>query len=659
MSKEINKNLDVQPNPVDFQEMEKAWNEGEVSSEAFMPVLIHKLLQTNHLIWNGQTTLSDISQELFDEEMKKSPTFQQAFQTGYSGERLNDFSERLMVKMFPYLPINLIKDRYLSQFNHPQAEIEVWQFKELDEKLPQSFVLHAFVAEKTGELYQKRNEGILFSRYDQAISEAIPNHKQAANVNLWLNYHVLLSRIKHYEVKSILRLTEKKDYQYAFSNFEELAKSLEPYAYFCGWQQRLEDNDQNNKRKYTLPTKYRSGLARQSVLSAYYYHQDEHQSKLEVLGKTLESIERTGNTDEIREYFAQLQAGAILRGTSRPFKTWEMKALKQSERIYEIIDEKLYPKSEVIKEQSNQHKATPETRAATSRESNVAVPPESKVEIPMKATEEPVQASASKASSKEKRLPQQERIHSAAKTPLELLKETLQVPQWSDVEFASYIYALLEGNESLLQVNRYPDSIETPVVWQTMLLQLAESKHTDSRRLLGIGHGKNELDFSPILPTGIPNSSDGFLATRNSEIDTFEINPVVADLVNAHQVSFIPREDNSIPLSQVHAFLRDKRKIPLLAVSMNDIQYLLFRTANSVSIPSNLPFANEEEFTKYWYGRHPDIRQSGVIERFFTNDDISIMSSSRDRRSLVKEICSNHQYALYQSTNALTYNRVV
>lgn len=637
-----------------FEESKKLWQMGEMSSHDFIPIVQAKLLSTHHLFGGGNTTLGDIPPEEFNKQMLESPIINEAAERGRNGERPGEVIENNLGLYLKIRPIMSVKERFLAQVNGRGNEINSRELKNLDEKLPESLPAHLFVASHNKPLYERKKEGVLFSQYRNEVFDNVKDSKQAATILHWLHYKGLMSRLKRFQVYSLLRITEEERFRYCYRDYSHLASGLSTYAHLWGWEQRLKEN--NSNRDFSLPKFVKTKIAKQTLKSAYFMYEGNGVRRTEVLGQALKSIESTGNTVEIRDKYAQMQAGAIVNEEKRPFPSWELKSLRISKLVKKYVREQA-PAHEYLKEVDTKRGIEEELEAteepekepqdvydSTTKE-HKQIPQDGQVTTGIEPSEE---------TEKKEELTEEE-------SPLQQLKDSLEEGGvWSEIELTQYCYALLEGNEALLNSERYPAEINPREDWYGAMNGIGGSVGSYARRIfIGMDKSQNRLtssDYYPLYPSGATPWT--FSGRRNYALERANLDPVIVDIYSDFYYNPSSQDEFIVPLRTVYNFLRDERELPLVGAALGEKNYLMLRASNTHPIEQDESIVDFEIFQRHWLElaglRVPQNR----LEEVFSHRGVSMFSLSTDRREASISACRAHNVVLYESEGNEPFKRI-
>jgi hypothetical protein len=676
-----------------FAEDRRLWDEGELSSDVFLPKVIDRLLTSYHLFRDGNTTLADLPREEVLNEMRNSLILKEAYRAGYEGGSPGEWYEDFMLYYFEKMNAKVVRERWTSDRSNPRAKINSRVFENLDDELPYSLPLHFYAAGCGEGFYKSGDEGVAFGAFEKAVFDNVSDKSQADTINHWLHYRGILNALKEYEVGSILRITEYREGRFAYGNYDELATAIAPMMYFRGWRQRLEEA--NGHRDYTLPDFVRSNLAKQTLLSAYFMSGTDRQEKADLLGQSLKSIEKIGSTDEIRGEFAHMQAQAILKGERRPLASWELNNLNISALVEEYVAAKDpdHPyltrgqeTEEIVEYEEVVEDVTPDVPPIKDGEVAEELPAERESEemVSEKSGDEQGVSGREESGGEElKELGQDltderkgasdERettsgpdtnygfVFQTSKNEGELLKEDLSsITRWSSIEYKKYLYSLLEGNEALLEFAKHPFNIEADRLLYYVMNEVGNRGFTQSvRAFLGISKKTQGFTSSELLPIYTEEiRSMSFLDKRDYMMARSNMEPVVADVCPGLGYMNAAGGPEIFRLETVYDFLMDKKHLPITIIVMRDRNFLLARGSDTVHL-DNVPHPDSAEaFQAKWFRaaglRVPD----NPLAELFSIDGASMLTSAQDRRDAVIKACDVHKVTVYENKKDESFTRI-
>ncbi len=619
MVKEIEKPFGVEYKPHDetaYAEAKNLWETGNMSSDAFFQMAINKLVSTHHLFESWETTLNDLPPEEVLRQLAKSEILKDAGQRGYGAEEPPaNLIRHANIYFYKYKETHGLEN-YLMQRSGKKKPIESLEFEQIDESLTASLPLNLYLAAKNRKYSRRHSDGTYLTKFANTVKESIQNEDEAENILIWLHYKGLVSAIDRYKVEAILRLTDESRGQITFRNYDHLAESLSPMAYFSGWNLRLEKK--NSMLEEKLPAKFAPRMARTALLAANFYHERSERKvdRFDLLSNALRSIEASGNTDEIRGYYATLQAEAIRDERRRPFKVWDVENLKLKPLI--------------------------EAELSKLGVTEVSVPEIKQPEVPT-VIEFPTKAKSEERKAKTKTVTRKK--EQEQKSAVQILKEELgNKKNWSSTDLNTYMYALAaDGREALMPKSKLPTEITLPdSVSQTTINMVTNIR----------------LDTYPHI---IRNDDNGHLLIdipADRPVTITELKKGTVARILRKNFSTIAHDDQPVlPLNSVFEFLQEKAELPIDISATRDNNYLLLRAADTINLTEESGFTFER-FRDYWYKQSGLVLPTTWFGRMFNYEGVSWVSPSTNRRPATIEACRSHNLALYESGDKFRFTKI-
>jgi hypothetical protein len=307
----LGKSAELKSSIPKFEILKERWQTGDIPSHEFLPLVLARLLSASNYI--DTEPIKNIPLETLIKKSTESPSLNQAYQTGYTGENPPPDIFRRYYQFLPqYQDINR-RTHAETSLRYPEVNFPPYK---IDSLLPSSLPAHATLARKALLLYSQNKEIFYFNPVFKTLTRHISEKDPLWNTVSWLYLHQLTSHIRRLKVETLLSVKafDSNNTQYFFPDLEHFFQRLSPISYLDGWEDRL--NPLLGKLTNSLPAFLKTDHQQQILLTTFFMRNPE---KLSYMDKILHKLVSGANP---------IDTANILLNSDQ-LKSWEILLLKK------------------------------------------------------------------------------------------------------------------------------------------------------------------------------------------------------------------------------------------------------------------------------------------------------------------------------------------